>query len=103
MTQEIEATHFFVQPYALEPEKLYPVDLAAHLARMPRHFLLVCCRRGLVAPHVGDAYGGLYFDDMDIRRLQRIQYLHKACGVNLAGIEIIMQLSGLVEEQRRAR
>src|SRR5688572_20339114 len=35
-----------LQPFTLEPDSYYPIDLAARLAQMPRHRVLVCCKRG---------------------------------------------------------
>ncbi|AHF93237.1 MerR family transcriptional regulator [Opitutaceae bacterium TAV5] len=79
---------------------MFPIDTAARLARMSRHSVLVCCRRGLVTPRLDPVYGGFYFDRDAIRTLQRIEYLRTACGVNLAGIEIILKLMADVEELR---
>lgn len=95
-----ETESYTLQVFAPEPSALFPIDTAAHLARMPRHIVLVCCRRGLVAPHLDPDYGGLYFDQDAVRTLQRIEYLRKSCGVNLAGIEIILKLMADMEELR---
>jgi DNA-binding transcriptional MerR regulator len=89
-----------VELFASEPDVLYPVDVAAQLAGMPRHLVLVCCRRGLVAPRIDPNYGGFYFDETSIRTLQRIEYLRSACAINLAGIHIILQLMAEVEHLR---
>lgn len=83
-----------------DPEALLPIDTAAQLARMPRHFVLICCQHGLVAPHHDPAEGGYYFNRHAVRALQRIEYLRTNCGVNLAGIEMIMKLMADVEELR---
>jgi DNA-binding transcriptional MerR regulator len=83
-----------------EAGAVFSIDAAAHLARMPRHILLVCCRRGLVTPQRDPNYGGLYFDKDAIRTLQRIEYLRTSCGVNLTGIEIILRLMEDVGELR---
>lgn len=95
-----ETESYTLQIFTPEPDALFPIDAAALLARMPRHVVLVCCRRGLVAPHIDPDYGGFYFDQDAIRTLQRIEYLRTACGVNFAGIEIILQLMTDVEELR---
>jgi DNA-binding transcriptional MerR regulator len=86
--------------FSSDPEALLPIDTAAQLARMPRHFVLICCQHGLVAPHHDPAEGGYYFNRHAVRALQRIEYLRSVCGVNLTGIELIMKLMADVEELR---
>ncbi|MEO6004672.1 MAG: hypothetical protein ABIZ04_14890 [Opitutus sp.] len=95
---------YSLQLFSPEPDALFPLDVAARLARMSRHRVLVCCRRGMISPHRDPGYGGIYFDADAIRMLQRIEYLHTACGVNLLGVEIILKLMADVDESRaRAR
>jgi DNA-binding transcriptional MerR regulator len=89
-----------VQLFVVRDESYYPIDLAARLSQMPRHRVLVCCKRGLVAPLIDPDNGSYFFDAASIRLLQRIQYLHTDCGVNFTGIEIIL---GLVTELERVR
>jgi len=89
-----------LQVFAPEPDALFPIDTAAHLARMPRHTVLLCCRRGLVAPCHDPLSGGFYFNRDAIRTLQRIEYLRTSCGVSLAGIELILRLMEDVAELR---
>lgn len=91
---------YTLQIFSPEPDALFPLDVAAQLARMPRHRVLVCCRRGLISPSRDPVYGGVYFDADAIRTLQRIEHLHTACGVNLIGIEIILKLMADVDELR---
>src|SRR4051812_12189772 len=100
MSNESATLSYSVQVFAPEPDALIPLDTAAKMAGMPRHIVLVCCRRGLVAPHIDADYGGFYFDREAIRALQRIEYLRSACEVNFAGIEIIQQLMTEVQELR---
>ena len=69
---------------------------------MPRHLVLVCCRLALVSPRVDPAYGGYAFDLPAIRTLQRIEYLRSDCGINLAGIQVILRLMDEVERLREA-
>ncbi len=88
------------QDFSSDPDALLPIDTAAQLARMPRHFVLICCRHGLVAPHHDPADGGYYFNRHAVRALQRIEYLRTVCEVNLTGIELIMKLMADVEELR---
>jgi hypothetical protein len=100
MNTEAAPTLYSLQPFTPDPDALYPIDTAARLAQMPRHIVLVCCRRGMVTPHIDPDFGGLSFSHEDIRTLQQIEYLRSVCGVNLAGIQIIRQLMVELEELR---
>jgi DNA-binding transcriptional MerR regulator len=91
-----------IQPFTPHADVLYNLDEAAHLAGIPRHFLVVCCKHGLVSPHVDSTYGALLFDLDGIRALQRIGYLYCDCGVNLTGIKIIVELMDEMERLRGA-
>jgi hypothetical protein len=96
-----EATSTTLQPFVLETNAVYPIDIAARLAHMPRHRVLVCCKRGIVSPMVDSEDGRFSFDAATIRSLQRIEYLHTECGVNFTGIQIILSLAD--EERFRQR
>ena len=89
-----------LQRFTLNPEVDYSIDDAAHLARVPRHLILVCCKHGLISPHIDPVDGRYLFDEAGIRTLQRIGYLHTDCGVNLTGIRIIL---GLMDEMERLK
>src|SRR4051812_1408790 len=95
-----DSLSYEVQLFAPQPDALYPLEVAAQFAGMPRHFVLVCCRRGLVSPQIDPDYGGLYFGHDAIRALQQIEYLRSTCGVNFAGIEIIRELMTEIRELR---
>ena len=89
-----------LQLFALETDAVYPIDLAARLAHMPRHRILVCCKRRIVSPMIDPDDGRYTFDAATIRVLQRIEYLYSECGVNFTGIQIIMSLADEVERIR---
>lgn len=91
-----------LQRFEPDPDVAYTIDTAAHLAGMPRHLVLVCCKHGMIAPRVDPTYGGYWFDATAIRILQRIAYLHVECGVNLTGIQIILRLMNEIEHMRQA-
>ena len=46
------------------------------------------------------AGSGWYFDDEAIRIVRRIEYLRSVCGLNLAGIKLVMALTEEVERLR---
>ena len=89
-----------LQPFTPDPEAVYPIDTIAHLADVPRHTVLLCCRHRLIAPKIDPVYGGYCFDVGTIQILKRVDYLHRECGINFAGIRIIL---GLMEEVERLR
>jgi DNA-binding transcriptional MerR regulator len=88
------------QHLVVQPPSLYSIDGAAQAVALPRHFILVCCKHGLLSPQMDPVYGGYYFAEDDIQRLERIRYLQCECGVNLTGIKIIFGLMGEVERLR---
>lgn len=89
-----------VQRFPLDPETEYAVDLAAHLAGMSRHTVLVCCKLGWVHARVDPDRGSYSFDAEAVRTLQRIEYLRTECGVNAAGIRIILDLWAELDRRR---
>ena len=89
-----------LQPFVPQSDAFYSIDVASRLAQMPRHRILVCCRRGIVTPAIDSVSGRYYFDGATIRILQRIEYLGTQCGINYTGIEIILRL---VDELERVR
>jgi hypothetical protein len=93
---------YTLQRFAPDPDAFYTLDAAAHLAGMPRHLVVVCCKHGFVSPLVDPEYGGYVFDLPAIRTLQRIEYLRSDCGINIAGIQVILRLMDEVERLREA-
>ena len=88
-----------LQPFEPEPHAIYTLEAAAHITRLPRRTIVVCCKHGLVSP-VGGPAGGYYFDDESMRTLRRIEFLHDECGVNLTGTKMILDLTREVERLR---
>lgn len=100
MMSDVEIPLRAVQRFSLNPHALYPIDVVAHLTQLPRHLILVCYKNGLVPVAIDPRYGGYYFDHEAIRILQRVEYLHQQCGINMAGLRIIF---GLMDEVERLR
>ena len=86
-----------LQLFEPDPRTAYTIEMTAHLVGVPRHTILVYCKYGLVSPVVDPACGGYYFNDEAIRVLRRVEYLRASCGVNLAGIKMILELINRVE------
>jgi MerR family transcriptional regulator/heat shock protein HspR len=91
---------FGLQRFEPETNTLYSLEMAAHLGQVGRHLVLLAIREALIDPLVDPEYGGYYFDREDIRLLRRIGYLHTDCGINLAGVRMILMLSGEVDRLR---
>jgi DNA-binding transcriptional MerR regulator len=100
MTTEMIPT-MMLQAFVPAPDELYSIEAAAHLAQIPRRHILVCCKRGMIAPHIDSQDGRYLFDREAIHLLQRIEYLRTECGVNLNGIQIILRLAAQMEQIRR--
>jgi MerR family transcriptional regulator, heat shock protein HspR len=81
-------------------QSVHSIEVAARLAQVPRRLIVLYYKHGLVEP-VGDPAGaGWYFDDEAIRVVRRIEYLRSTCGLNLAGIKLVMSLTEEVERLR---
>lgn len=102
MNSDLEYSLYAVQQFTPQPKTIYGIDAAAHVAGVPRHLILVCCKHGLISPQQDPEYGGYYFTEEAIRRLERIRYLQIECGINLTGIKIIFGLMDEVERLQRS-
>jgi len=82
------------------PEVLYSLDVAAHLALIPRRTLLIYCRAGLVRPIFLPPYGAMAFTEeavYTLRQVERVRVLH---GADLAWIKTLFDLRSEVERLR---
>ena len=79
---------------------MYTLEAAASLTQLSRRLIAVYFRHGLVSPVMDPACSGWYFNDEAIRILRRIEYLRTTCGLNIAGIKLIMDLAREVERLR---
>jgi DNA-binding transcriptional MerR regulator len=79
---------------------VYTIELAAQLAQVPRRMIVLYYKHGLVSPVTDPAGSGWYFDDEAIRTVRRIEHLRSTCGLNLAGIKLVMTLMNEVERLR---
>lgn len=77
-------------------EPVYVISVAAKMVEMHPQTLRLYERLGLLKP----ARQGLnrLYSDYDIARLRQIQRLTQDMGVNLAGVEIILNLLERIEE-----
>ena len=89
-----------LQLFEPDARAVYTLEAAASLTQLPRRLIAVYFRHGLVSPVMDPACSGWYFNDEAIRILRRIEYLRTACGLNIVGIKLIMDLAREVERLR---
>jgi len=78
-------------------EPVYMIGVAARLCDLHPQTLRMYERLGLVRPARISSKNRMY-SDSDIERLKQIQHLTQDMGVNLAGVEVIIDL---LEKMRR--
>jgi MerR family transcriptional regulator, heat shock protein HspR len=83
-----------------EERAVYVISVAAELAGVHPQTLRIYERRGLLRPKRTSGNSRRY-SQRDIARLQAIQELTQAQGINLAGVKMIMELEAELEELRR--
>jgi MerR family transcriptional regulator/heat shock protein HspR len=71
---------------------VYTISVVAHLLHMHEQTIRQYERLGLIAPCRTLRRTRLY-SQCDIERLESINYLVRTCGVNLAGVQIVVRLS----------
>ena len=80
-------------------EPVYLISIAAKICEMHPQTLRLYERLGLVNPSRVGAKNRVYSQE-DIERLKQIQRLTQDMGVNLAGVEIILDLLDKMEKMR---
>ena len=86
-----------LQVFEPDVRTVYTIEMVAQLAEVPRRRIVLYYKLGLVSPVRDPTSSGWCFDDETIRIVRRIEYLRSACGVNLAGIKLILELIDEVE------
>jgi MerR family transcriptional regulator/heat shock protein HspR len=79
---------------------VFMISVAAELAEMHPQTLRLYERRGLIRPRRSSKSTRLYSMD-DVERLRRIQQLVSECGLNLAGVERVLQMEEQIESMQR--
>jgi MerR family transcriptional regulator/heat shock protein HspR len=82
-------------------EPLFVISVAARLVEMHPQTLRKYEREGLIAPSRTQGNLRLY-SDRDIERLRQVKYLVEQRGLNLAGVQLALELTQRLRE-RRAR
>lgn len=81
-------------------EPVYMISVAARMVSCHPQTLRMYEREGLVSPRRSKRNLRLY-SDTDIERLRMIKRLTQDLGVNLAGVEVILELLDRVEQQQQ--
>jgi MerR family transcriptional regulator, heat shock protein HspR len=88
-------------PFDDNKKPVFMISIAAELAEMHPQTLRMYERRGLICPQRSSKSTRLYSLN-DVERLRRIQQLVNECGLNLAGVERVLEMEQqLVNLQRR--
>lgn len=81
-------------------DPVYSIRVAARLVGLHVQTLRYYERNGLVQPQ--RSRGNVrYYSDFDVERIQKIKSLIDELGVNLAGAEVIMRMSGRMAEMEQ--
>lgn len=80
-------------------EPLFIISVAARLVEMHPQTLRKYEREGLIAPSRTEGNLRLY-SDRDIERLRQVKYLVEQRGLNLAGVQLALELTKRLRELR---
>jgi MerR family transcriptional regulator/heat shock protein HspR len=80
-------------------EPLFVISVAARLVKMHPQTLRKYEREGLIAPSRTSGNLRLY-SDRDIERLRQVKYLVEERGLNLAGVQLALDLTARLRELR---
>ena len=81
-------------------EPLFVISVAARLVEMHPQTLRKYEREGLIAPSRTQGNLRLY-SDRDIERLRQVKYLVEKRGLNLAGVQLALELTARLRDLRR--
>ncbi len=81
-------------------EPLFVISVAARLVEMHPQTLRKYEREGLVAPSRTSGNLRLY-SDSDIEQLRQVKYLVEQCGLNLAGVQLALELTRDLRRMRK--
>ena len=82
-----------------EEQGVFMISVAAELAEMHPQTLRIYEQRGLIAPKRSPKNTRLY-SQRDVDRLRRIQQMTSEQGLNLAGVETVLELERKVERMK---
>jgi DNA-binding transcriptional MerR regulator len=83
-----------------KPNVLYNLDVAAHLAGVPRRSILIYCRAGIVRPVFQPPNGVMAFTEEAIHTVRRAEQLRAVHNVDMAWLKAMLELLDEVERLR---
>jgi DNA-binding transcriptional MerR regulator len=87
----------FLRLFEPTQDVVYTINAVERLTRVPRRTILIYCKHGLIStttdPMIDPEWGGYYFDQEATQMIRRIEHLRVACGINLTGIKLILELT----------
>ena len=83
-----------------ESKSRYVISIAARMIGIEAHTLRYYERLGLVQPERSSGNIRLYSEE-DVARLRYIKALMSDCGVNLAGVEVVLRLMQRMKEMQQ--
>lgn len=86
-----------------EGDLLYSIEVIAELAGVDTTTVLHYHEQGFLQPVRSEASTSLQFDAGSLRQLRRMEHLRATCGVNEAGLRLILQLLREVERLQGER
>ena len=87
--------HFALDTYQPKPHSLYSLDIAAHIAGVPRRSILIYYRAGLVPSVFQPPYGVMAFTEEAIHKVRCIEHMRILHGSDL---NMLITLFSLLEE-----
>jgi hypothetical protein len=89
-----------VEIFRPKPDMLYSLDVAAHLAGVPRRAILIYCRAGLVRPVCLPPYGAMAFTEEAIYAMRQVERMRAMRGADMVWIKTVFELLEEVERLR---
>ncbi len=82
------------------PDLIYSLDRVAELLDLPRRWIALCARHGLIEPVSDPSAEGLHFDAAALQTLRHIEFLRARHRLDLPALKLLLDLAREVEELR---
>lgn len=86
-----------------DPDLYYTLEIIAELAGIDATTVVRYHEQGFLQPVRPAAGSDLLFDTESLRQLRRMEHLRATCGVNEAGLKLLLSLLQEVEQLREER